>query len=95
MSLDQLLVRKLQDSEARYADLNTQLADPEIIADSKRYQKAAKASQPSGAAAGDASGGGTGEEGDVPKPETSGKKTEKKDDVVDADFEVVDEEKKK
>ena len=43
MSLDYLLVRKLQDSEARYADLNSQLADPEIIADNKRYQKTAKA----------------------------------------------------
>ena len=27
MSLDGLLLRKLQDTEARYADLNTQLAD--------------------------------------------------------------------
>jgi len=42
MSLDNLLIRKLQDTEARYADLNAQLADPETIADSKKYQKAAK-----------------------------------------------------
>jgi peptide chain release factor 1 len=43
MSLDNLLIRKLQDSEARYEDLNGQLADPEVISDSKRYQKTAKA----------------------------------------------------
>jgi peptide chain release factor 1 len=43
MSLDNLLIKKLQDTEARYVDLNAQLADPEIIADSKKYQKAAKA----------------------------------------------------
>ena len=43
MSLDNLLIGKLQDAEKRYADLNSQLADPEIISDSKRYQKAAKA----------------------------------------------------
>jgi peptide chain release factor 1 len=43
MSLDNLLIRKLQDAESRYGELNTQLADPEVIADSKRYQKAAKA----------------------------------------------------
>jgi peptide chain release factor 1 len=43
MSLDNLLIGKLQDAEKRYADLNSQLADPEVISDSKRYQKAAKA----------------------------------------------------
>ena len=43
MSLDNLLIRKLQDTEARYADLNAQLADPDVIADSKKYQKTAKA----------------------------------------------------
>jgi peptide chain release factor 1 len=43
MSLDNLLIVKLQEAEKRYADLNTQLADPEVIADSKRYQKVAKA----------------------------------------------------
>jgi peptide chain release factor 1 len=42
MSLDNLLIRKLQDAEARYADLNTQLADREVISDSKRYQKITK-----------------------------------------------------
>jgi peptide chain release factor 1 len=42
MSLDNLLIRKLQDMEARYTDLNSQLADPEVISDSKRYQKVAK-----------------------------------------------------
>jgi len=43
MSLDNLLIRKLQDTEARYVDLNAQLADPDVIADSKKYQKTAKA----------------------------------------------------
>jgi peptide chain release factor 1 len=43
MSLDSLLIRKLQDAEARYADLNTQLADPAVTSDSKRYHKTAKA----------------------------------------------------
>ena len=43
MSLDGLLIRKLQDTEARYADLNTQLADSAVISDSKHYQKTAKA----------------------------------------------------
>ena len=43
MSLDNLLIRKLQDAERRYADLNAQLADPEVTSDSKRYQKTAKA----------------------------------------------------
>jgi peptide chain release factor 1 len=43
MSLDNLLIGKLHDAEARYEDLNAQLADPEVIGDSKRYQKAAKA----------------------------------------------------
>ena len=43
MSLDNLLIAKLRDAEARYTDLNAQLADPEVIADSKRYQKVAKA----------------------------------------------------
>jgi len=43
MSLDNLLIRKLQDSEARYVDLNAQLADPEVRADIKKYQKTAKA----------------------------------------------------
>ena len=43
MSLDNLLIRKLQDTEHKYAELNGQLADPEVISDSKRYQKAAKA----------------------------------------------------
>ncbi|PTX96400.1 molecular chaperone DnaK [Opitutus sp. ER46] len=55
------------------------------------YQEAQKAQQ----AAGAASGAGAAASGEAPKPEASGKKTEKKADVVDADFEVVDEDKKK
>src|SRR5215468_4578192 len=42
MSLDNLLTGKLQTIEARYEDLNTQLADPAVVADTKRYQKTAK-----------------------------------------------------
>ena len=59
------------------------------------YQETQKAAQASGtgAAGSDAaSGGGTGASGE---PESSAKKAEKKADVVDADFEVVDDEKKK
>ncbi len=37
-----LLIDKLRSVEARYEELNQQLADPEIVADTKRYQKAAK-----------------------------------------------------
>jgi peptide chain release factor 1 len=37
-----LLIEKLRTVESRYEDLNRQLADPEIVSDSKRYQKAAK-----------------------------------------------------
>ena len=43
MSLDTLLIGKLHDAEARYQDLNMELANPEVIGDNKRYQKAAKA----------------------------------------------------
>jgi len=37
------LFDKLRTVEARYEELNQQLADPEVVADSKRYQKIAKA----------------------------------------------------
>ena len=43
MSTANLLIEKLDSVEARYEDLNRQLADPEIVGDSKKYQKAAKA----------------------------------------------------
>jgi molecular chaperone DnaK len=59
------------------------------------YQEAAKAAQASGAAPGGAPEGEATSSGPSAKAETSGKKTEKKADVVDADFEVVDEDKKK
>jgi molecular chaperone DnaK len=53
------------------------------------YQEAQKAAQAAGAAA-------SGQpQQEAPKSEASGKKQEKKADVVDADFEVVDEDKKK
>src|SRR5712671_4297021 len=38
-----LLIERLRTVEARYDDLNKQLSDPEIVSDSKRYQKTAKA----------------------------------------------------
>src|SRR5215510_7716001 len=38
-----LLIDKLRTVEARYEELNQQMADPEVISDSKRYQKVAKA----------------------------------------------------
>lgn len=37
-----LLIDKLRTVEARYDELTRQLADPEIVSDSKRYQKTAK-----------------------------------------------------
>jgi len=43
MSLDNLLIGKLQDAEKRYDELNTQLADPEVYNDNKRRQETAKA----------------------------------------------------
>jgi len=42
MSTNQLLIDKLQSVEARYEELNQLLADPDVVADSKRYQKTAK-----------------------------------------------------
>jgi molecular chaperone DnaK len=53
------------------------------------YQEAQKAAQASGGAPE------AGQTSEAPKSEPSGKKPEKKADVVDADFEVVDEDKKK
>jgi peptide chain release factor 1 len=38
-----LLIERLRNVESRYEDLNKQLSDPEIVSDSKRYQKTAKA----------------------------------------------------
>src|SRR5215467_2749247 len=38
-----LLIDKLRAVEARYEELTTELANPEVVSDSKRYQKAAKA----------------------------------------------------
>jgi len=43
MSLDSLLISRLNDAENRYEVLNEQLADPEVINDSKRRQATAKA----------------------------------------------------
>ena len=37
-----LLIDKLRTVEARYEELNHELADPEVVSDSKRYQKTAK-----------------------------------------------------
>jgi len=38
-----LLIDKLRSVEAKYEELNRQLADPAVVSDSKRYQKTAKA----------------------------------------------------
>ena len=38
-----LLIDKLRTVEAKYDELNQQLADPEVVSDSKRYLKTAKA----------------------------------------------------
>jgi len=60
------------------------------------YQEVQKAAPAAGAGPeGAAAGAGGAESGGSAAPESSGKKAEKKADVVDADFEVVDEEKKK
>jgi peptide chain release factor 1 len=42
MSIEQL-AGKLENAESRYQELTAQMADPEVVSDSKRYQKAAKA----------------------------------------------------
>jgi molecular chaperone DnaK len=60
------------------------------------YQEAQKAAQAAQAAAGAGAGGaGPAPDQTEAKAEGAGKKTEKKANVVDADFEVVDEDKKK
>ena len=38
-----LLIEKLRNVESRYEELNSMLADPETVSDSKKYQKTAKA----------------------------------------------------
>ena len=38
-----LLIDKLRNVEARYEELNQLLADPDLVSDSKRYQKTTKA----------------------------------------------------
>ena len=40
---DELLVEKLEALELQYAELNQQLGDPEVVADTRRYRKTAKA----------------------------------------------------
>ena len=40
---DELLVEKLEALERRYAELNQELGDPEVVADTRRYRKTAKA----------------------------------------------------
>ena len=43
VALPDLLIERLRAAEARYEELNLLLADPEIVSDSKKYQKTAKA----------------------------------------------------
>ncbi len=42
MALPDVLIERLRAAEARYDELNRQLADPQIVSDSKKYQKLAK-----------------------------------------------------
>ena len=42
MALPDLLIDRLRTTEARYEDLNQQLADPGTVSDNKKYQKTAK-----------------------------------------------------
>jgi peptide chain release factor 1 len=43
VALPDLLIDRLRSTEARYEELNHQLADPEIVSDNKKYQKTARA----------------------------------------------------
>jgi peptide chain release factor 1 len=43
VALPDLIIDRLRSTESRYEELNHQLADPETVSDSKRYQKTAKA----------------------------------------------------
>ncbi len=40
---DELLIEKLATLEQRYEELTSELGDPEVVADNRRYQKTAKA----------------------------------------------------
>jgi peptide chain release factor 1 len=42
VALPDVLLERLRSSEARYEELNHQLADPQIVSDTKKYQKLAK-----------------------------------------------------
>ena len=42
MALPDVLIERLRAAEARYEELNAQLADPQVVSDSKKYQKLAK-----------------------------------------------------
>jgi peptide chain release factor 1 len=43
VALPELLIDRLRTTETRYEELNNQLANPETVSDSKKYQKTAKA----------------------------------------------------
>ncbi len=43
MALPDVLIERLRTTEARYEELNRQLASPEIVSDTKKYQKTARA----------------------------------------------------
>ena len=43
MALSDVLIERLRTTEARYEELNRQLASPEIVSDTKKYQKTARA----------------------------------------------------
>jgi peptide chain release factor 1 len=42
VALPDVLIERLRAAEARYEELNRQLADPQVVSDSKKYQKLAK-----------------------------------------------------
>ena len=42
MALPDVLIERLRAGEARYEELNAQLADPQVVSDSKKYQRLAK-----------------------------------------------------
>jgi len=81
------LAEAKKDLESNDVDRMKAAMDKLTAVGAELYQEVQKSAQAAGPAEGDKAAGA--------KPEGSAKKTEKKADVVDADFEVVDEDKKK
>ena len=85
---DAAIAEAKKDLESNDVDRMKQAMETLTAVGGEIYQEAAKAAQAAGAAAGGPAAAGAAAEGSAKKPE-------KKADVVDADFEVVDDEKKK